>query len=490
MKVEIPDLLGLAREDLACYSVGQWPPFELAAHHRLVVDRLEAVERGEIRRLIVCMPPRHGKSLLATQMFPTWFLGRHPDRFIISASYAQELADDFGRKVRNLVGEPLHRALFPGCRLADDSTSMRRFNTTAGGSYYAVGRGGSITGRGADLLLIDDPLKGRDEAQSEIIRRGLKEWYASVAYTRLQPGAAIVLIQTRWHEDDLAGWLLREQADEHWDLVSLPAIAEADDGFRREGKALWPQKFPLEALEQIRQAIGSAAWASLYQQRPAAAEGAIFKRGWWQYFTTIPTSGRIVQSWDSAFKAKSSNDFSVCTTWISNQQGNYLVSLWKDRVEFPELKKQVAAQAAAWRPHAILIEDCASGQSLIQELRTTSLPILPVKADSDKVSRASAVTAIIEAGRVFLLQEAGWLTDFVDETASFPNGAHDDQVDSLTQALNYLRQYSQSCGTIAAFGRPIFRPFEIDGPRSYDTDGSTRSGGFRGFTAGLMTKIF
>jgi hypothetical protein len=182
------DVLKLARIDLACYAMAVWPRFELAMHHRLIVDRLEAVERGDIRWLMMFMPPRHGKSLLAAQINAAWYLGRHPDRSIITASYGQELADDFGRQVRNLVSSPVHRAIFPECRLADDATSMRRFSTTAGGLYYAVGRGGPLTGRGADLLLIDDPLKDADEARSELIRRRLHDWYSSVAYTRLQPG--------------------------------------------------------------------------------------------------------------------------------------------------------------------------------------------------------------------------------------------------------------------------------------------------------------
>jgi len=226
-----------AREDLACFGIAQYPGFELAAHHRLIVYKLESVERGDIRRLIISMPPRHGKTLLCTLLFVAWYLGRHPEQFIISASYGQELADNFGRRVRNLVNDPLHRAIFPGFRLADDSTSMRRFNTTAGGAYYAVGRGGPITGRGADLLIIDDPLKDRQEAQSDTIRGGLHEWFSSVAYTRLQPGGAIVLIQTRWHEDDLAGRLLREHPAD-WELLSLPAIAETDESFRRADEAL------------------------------------------------------------------------------------------------------------------------------------------------------------------------------------------------------------------------------------------------------------
>ncbi len=331
MNADADAVLALAREDLACYAVAQWPAFELAAHHRIIVDKLEAVEKGLIRRLMIFLPPRHGKSLLATQFFPAWYLGRHPDQFIITASYGQELADDFGRKVRNLVGDPLHQSIFPGFRLAEDSTSMRRFNTAAGGSYYAVGRGGPITGRGAHLLIIDDPLKDREEAQSETVRRNLHEWYTNVAYTRLQPGAAIVIVQTRWHEDDLAGRLLREPGSD-WEGVSLPAIAEANESFRRAGEALWPEKFPLGVLEQIRIAVGGATWASLYQQRPAAAEGAIFKREWVRTYREAPASfKKVVQSWDTAFKTGAENDYSVVTTWGTTDTGYYLLSLWRAR---------------------------------------------------------------------------------------------------------------------------------------------------------------
>ncbi len=435
------EIAALARRDLTVYATAMWRSFQAPAHIRLIADKLEAVERGEIRRLMLFLPPRHGKSLLSTQFLPAWYLGRHPDRFVISASYGQDLADDFGRKVRNLIADPLHVALFPECRLAGDSASMRRFNLTAGGSYYAVGRGGPITGRGAHLLLVDDPLKDADEARSETIRRGLHEWYASVAYTRLQPGAAVVLIQTRWHEGDLAGWLLREHSQEGWEVVSLPAVAEWDEGFRREGEALWQEQFPLPLLEQIRQAIGSAAWTSLYQQRPAAAEGAVFRREWWQRYSVPPVFKRIVQSVDTAFKRGAENDYSVCTTWGVAEHGYYLISLWRGRVEFPELKRVLNLLAEQWRPNVILVEDAASGQSLIQELRAdTTLPVRPIKVDSDKVARAQAVTPLIEAGRVFLPDSAPWLQDYLDELSAFPAGVHDDAVDSTTQALNYLRQ--------------------------------------------------
>ena len=439
------DILRLVRDDLACYAVAMWPRFELAAHHQLIVERLEALERGEIPRLMIFLPPRHGKSLLASQIFPAWYLGHHPDREIISATYGQDFSDHFGRRVRTMVNNPLHQALFPEFRVANDVASMRQFNTTAGGSYYAVGRGGAITGRGADLLLIDDPLKGPEEARSEVTRRALYDWYSSVAYTRLQPGAAVVLISTRWHEDDLAGRLLRQSGGEGWDVLSLPAIAEKDESFRRAGEALWPERFPLPKLEQMRRDVGAAVWAGLYQQRPSAAEGGIFKREWWGSYRERPHFKPVVQSWDTAYKTGSENDFSVCTTWGVAENGYYLLSCWRDRLEFPALVRQVVLLHSEYSPAVILVEDKASGQSLIQELKyQTALPIRPVRVDRDKLARSQAVTPLIEAGKVFLPESAPWLADFLDELAAFPTGVHDDVVDSVTQALNYLRHQTNT----------------------------------------------
>jgi predicted phage terminase large subunit-like protein len=459
------DLLALPHTDLACYAIAQWPQFERAHHHELIISRLEAVERGEIKRLMIFMPPRHGKSLVTSSIFPAWYLGRHPEHHTIFATYGQELSDDFGRRVRNFIINPVHQAIFPNCRLSDDSTAAHRFSSTRGGAYYAVGRGGPITGRGAHLLLIDDPIKDREEANSETIRKSLHEWYSSVAYTRLMPGGAIIIIQTRWHEDDLAGWLLKEHSSENWDVLSLPAIAEKDESFRREGDPLWPARFPLDSLNRIREAVGGAVWASLYQQRPAAAEGAIFKRNWWQFFApsvAIPFS-RVVQSWDTAFKKGAENDFSVCTTWGIGENGYYLLHLWRDRVEFPELKRVLASLAGQWKPNAILIEDKASGQSLIQELkRSTVLPLIPVKVDSDKQTRAQAITPIIEAGKIFLPESAPWVSEFIDEMSSFPNGIHDDVVDATTQALNYLREETQL--------PPISLGYSMFGPNSGKLD--------------------
>ncbi len=331
---------------------------------------------------------------------------------------------------------------------------MRRFSTTAGGSYYAVGRGGPITGRGADLLLIDDPIKDASEAHSEPNRRGLYEWYTSVARTRLQPGGAIVLICTRWHQDDLAGRLLRENRGENWHVLSLPAIAEVDESFRRAGEPLWKEKFPLEVLEQIRIRVGGAVWASLYQQRPAAAEGTVFKREWLRYYREQPVCKRIVQSWDTAFKTGLENDYSVCTTWGVAENGYYLLWFWRGRVDFPELKRLAVSLAQEWKPSAILVEDKASGQSLIQELRYQSpLPIIPVKADSDKMARAQAVTPLFEAGKIYLPESVPGLADYVEELASFPTGIHDDAVDSTTQALNHIRH--QQYHTVAIYPQLI-----------------------------------
>lgn len=271
-------ILDRARSDLSAYAAALYRRFELPSHLRELVGVLEAVERGEMDRVIVCMPPRHGKSLITSQLFPSWYLGKNPDKSIIAASYGQELASDFGRRVRNFASEKLHRSIFPECKIADDSDSVHRFHTTVGGAYYAVGAGGPITGRGADLLLIDDPIKSREDANSPAFRRSLQAWYESVAYPRLEPGGAIVLIQTRWHQDDLAGWLLHEHVSEGWKLINFPAIAETTEDWRTEGQALWPERFPLETLARIREAIGTASWISLYQQRPAPEEGAIFKK--------------------------------------------------------------------------------------------------------------------------------------------------------------------------------------------------------------------
>ena len=393
------------------------------------------------------MPPRHGKSLLATNIFPAWFLGRNPAKSVITAAYGQDLADDFGRQVRNFVNDGYTQAAFPELRIAEDSNSMKRFTTTAGGNYFAVGVGASITGRGANLLLIDDPIRNQEDARSELVLRTLHDWFATVAYTRLAPNGAVVVIQTRWSHDDLIGWLLREHPEENWDYLNLPAIAEVDGDGRKEGEALWPERFDLEDLKSKRSILGGKAFDALYQGRPTAEEGAIFQRSWWRQYTEIPKLKRIVQSWDTAFKTGAENDYSVCTTWGEAEDGFYLLHHWKKRVEFPELKRQVGTLATEWKPSIILIEDKASGQSLIQEIKqSTRFAVRPIKVDTDKLSRAYAASPLVECGTVFLPKTTPWLEDYLSVMSTFPAGAHDDDVDSTTQALNYMRGSNMSYG--------------------------------------------
>jgi predicted phage terminase large subunit-like protein len=426
-----------AFSSLTSYAVYQWPGYRPAPHQHRIARALERVERGECRRLMICMPPRHGKSMLASEYFPAWYLGRNPDRYVIHATYAQELAEDFGRKVRNQMADPAYAAIFPGVGVRSDSASAKRFNTTRNGVYYALGVGGPATGRGAHLLLIDDPIKGRQEADSETVRRQLKDWYTSVAYTRLMPDSAIVLINTRWHEDDLSGWQLREFAHEGWELLSLPAI---DD----RGRALWPSDYPLERLEQIKRTVGSRDWTALYQQRPVPQEGGVLKLGWFERYTTAPAEGMIVQSWDTAYKPSQINDPSVCTTWRATPRGYHLLHVWRGHVDFPTLKRTAINLAGRWKPDALLVEDKASGQSLIQELRNGKkpLPVIAIEPEGDKLSRANAVSPMIEAGTVFLPEVADWLVDYEAEISTFPLASNDDQVDSTTQALAWMRDHA------------------------------------------------
>jgi len=427
---------------LLAYGAAVQPGFQTPSHLVRLGERLEAIAEGRCRRLIVSAPPRHGKSLLTSVVFPSWFLGKRPAAEIIFTTYSQEFSEDHGRKVRNLLGSPIHKAIFPESCLSDDSAAAFRFTTTAGGIYVATGRGGSLTGRGADLMIVDDPLKGIEEAGSAAIRKGLHEWFRSDAFTRLQPNGALIVISTRWHHDDLAGMLQREHPGEGWEDLTFPAIAEADDPLgREEGAALWPERYPLEELQRMRAVVGERAWISLYQGRPVAATGGIFKRDWWQTYREAPAEfQRKVQFWDCAVKSGQENDYSVCTTWGATKTGFYLLHCWRDKVQFPALKKAAVALHDSWGPDVVLIEDASSGSSLVQELvGDTNLPVKAIKVSSDKVTRANAVTPLIETGKVYIPEAASWVAEYLDELSSFPAGKHDDQVDSTVGALGYLR---------------------------------------------------
>ncbi len=415
-------------------------------HIQALAEALEAVERGEIKRLIVIEPPRHGKSELVSLRFPCWYMGKHPEDYIVQAGYAESIALTHSRRARDIFVSPELGILFPHIRyrperpgqetVIPERQAAHEWGTKQGGSYYAVGIGGGLTGRGFNIGIIDDPVKDEEEASSEVIREKVWQWYTKVFRTRAEPDAAIIIVMTRWHPDDLVGRLLKQAEEDttadKWTVLHFPAITE--------GKALWPERYPLKVLEQIRISIGSRAFEALYQGNPTVDKGQIIKRDWWQYYRESPAFSRIIHSWDTAFKDKSQNDYSVCTIWGETRTGYYLISVWRDKVEFPELKRVAVALYERDRPHVVLVEDKASGQSLIQELqRNTNIPVLPVKVDNDKVARAYASTPIIEAGKVYLPESAPWLYDYIEELSAFPHAPHDDQVDSTTQALAWMR---------------------------------------------------
>ena len=391
------------------------------------------------------MPPRHLKSETCSIRYPAWFLGRNPQKAVIGCSYSDNKAYTFSYAVREIISSSKYQKLWP---LKLQTTGAMHWQLADKNdlrpSYIAAGVGGGITGEGADLLIIDDPLKNSEEANSQTVRDSIWQWYITTAMTRLQPDGSKIIIMTRWHTDDLVGRLLKvAQTDskaDQWEVLHLPAI--------KDGQALWPDKFPLEYLEKVRAGqiddpeapgTGSRAFESLYQGNPTMAEGAIFNRKWWKYYKEPPVFKRIIHSWDTAFKAKAENDYSVCTVWGEAANGYYLLDMWRQKVEYPELKRTAISMNSRDKPHMVLIEDKASGQSLIQELRRdTAIPLMPIKVDADKSARAYAITPLIESGRVFLPESAPWLHTFLEELSSFPNGEHDDIVDSTTQALRTL----------------------------------------------------
>ena len=438
-----------AKNSLVGYAKFQMENYLSPPHIKLLASKLEAVERGDIRRLAIFMPPRHGKSILTSEFFPAWYMGRNPDKYIICSTYAQDLADDFGRKVRNQLQDKRYTDIFPDAELSTDSSSMRRFNTTKGGVYYAVGAGSAITGRGAHLLLIDDPIKGREEADSAAMRKNLLDWYRATAYTRLRPNGSVILIQTRWHEDDLAGWVLKETEHEGWEVIEFPAILnERAAGMLdlEEGDPLWKESYPIERLEEIKKTIGTREWSSLYAQKPSVEEGNIIKRWWWKTWTREqpPEMDYILQSWDTAYTVTETSDYSACTTWgVFSGEGGYnlfLIDSFREKLTFPELKNQAVHLYNEHQPDLVLVEAKASGWSLVQELMRTGIPITPFNPKKmDKLARVHSVAPLFEGGRIWA-PDTDESADVMNQFAMFPNTKHDDLVDSTTQALLRLRK--------------------------------------------------
>lgn len=427
---------------LISYAAYQWPGYRDAPHHRLIARHLEAVERGDITRLMITMPPRHGKSMLASEFFPSWYLGRNPDHYVVTATYAQELADDFGRKVKNQIEDAAFQAIFPGVGLADDSKSAKRFHiegqvggiehaTTQRGAFYAVGVGGPLTGRGAHLLLIDDPVKNREDAESEIIRRKTKDWYTSTAYTRLMPGGRVVLIQTRWHEDDLSGWLQAEHEHEGWVVLDLPAISA-------EGKALWPEQYDIEALERIRRALPPRDWSALYQQRPTPDEGDYFKSEWFRSGAIPPINQmRIYGGSDYAVTADG-GDYTVHVVIGIDPDGRmWLLDLWRKQAASDEWVEAWCDLVIKWKPMGWAEEtgQIKAGVGPFLEKRARERKAYTYREQfptrGDKAVRAQSIRGRMAMEGLWIRPDAPFKADLISECLRFPAGVHDDQVDAL-----------------------------------------------------------
>ena len=408
-------------------------------HHKLICEALEKVFNGETKRLIINLPPRYSKTELAVLNFITWSLGKVPDSEFIHVSYSSTLAENNSSNAQQIMVHESFAEVFPDVKLA--SSAKAHWKTNSGGVMYATGSGGSVTGFGAGkmregfggAIIIDDPHKA-NEATSDTMRNGVIEWYQNTLSSRTNnPDTPIIVIMQRLHEEDLAGWLLKGGSGEEWTHLNIPAINELDE-------PLWEWKHSLEQLKTM-QRSSPYVFAGQYMQMPAPLGGGIFKSAWWQWYKPVaaPRFKRIVQSWDTAFKTKEANDFSVCTTWGETDTGFYLIDIWKDKVEFPDLKRMVVSLATKHRPNVLLVEDKASGQSLIQDLRReTRLAIVPVRPTMDKVARANLVTPLIESGRVYLPEGHPQVADLVVSASQFPNAAHDDDIDSVTQALTYM----------------------------------------------------
>ena len=424
-----------------------WPTFISGRHHKRMAEAFERVARGECKRLIINMPPRHTKSEFASYLLPAWFLGQFPGKKVIQASHTAELAVGFGRKVRNLVDSEVYHDIFPDLHLHSDSKAAGRWNTSKGGDYFAIGVGGAVTGKGADVLIIDDPHSEQEAAMAATnpdVYDKVYEWYTSGPRQRLQPGGAIVIVMTRWAQRDLTGQVLKAAAarnGEEWEVIEFPAILPS-------GNPLWPEFWSFDELEALREELPNSKWQAQYQQNPVGNESAIVKRDWWQWWEEDdpPQCEYILQTWDTAFEKNQRADFSAGTTWgvfthHKDQTKNLiLLNTYKKRVEWIELKRDVLREYNMYEPDGLLIEKKATGAPLIYELRAMGIPVqeyTPSKGQ-DKIARLNSVSDIIASGKVWV-PKTRWAEELVDEIAMFPSGEHDDLVDATTLALMRFR---------------------------------------------------
>lgn len=452
-RVKITTLLEMDRierckESFLFFAKEMWPIFISGKHHQIMADAFERVARGELKRLIINMPPRHTKSEFASFLLPSWFLGKFPEKKVIQTAHTAELSTGFGRKVRNLVSSDVYQKIFQ-TKLSSDSKAAGRWNTDKGGDYFAIGVGGAVTGKGADLLIIDDPHSEQEAKQNNpAVFDQVYEWYTSGPRQRLQPNGAIIIVMTRWSKRDLTGQILKKSGGDgvdDWEVIEFPAILPS-------GTPLWPAFWSKKELEAIKAEIPVAKWEAQYQQNPTGNEGAIIKRDQWRIWEheKLPFCDYIIQSWDTAFEKNNRADYSACTTWGvfdhpdekgKDQTNIILLDAFKQRMEFPELKKMALELYKQWEPDTLIIEKRAAGAPLIYELRKIGVPLseyTPSKGN-DKVSRVNSIADLFASGIVWCTGSRD-ADEVMEEMAAFPNGDNDDLVDSSSQALMRFRQ--------------------------------------------------
>ena len=450
---------------IAMFAPTLVPDWLMGRHIHVIADKLQKVESGEIKRLMVFLPPRSSKSVICSKLFPAWYVGRHPQHEILTVSHSDQLASDFGRSVRDLVNYDLFNTVFPDVQLRSDVRAAGKWKTNQGGTYYAAGVRSQIAGRGAHVAILDDVMSEEDSF-SETGRRYVKEWYPSGLRTRIMPNGSIVIINTRYHEDDLCGWLLRQESqielENKWEVIKIPAWVDEPSSKLLDlpvGSSYFPEWKPSEILkndeEEIKASNGSRYWESLYMQNPVPDTGGIIKKKWiqWWDYDEPPACDYIIQTYDTAFSTKTTADFSVIQTWgifehmetDSTGRENWVSNLIllgneKGRFDYPALRTKAQELYDYHKPDVCIIEKKASGQSLIQDLRRAGLPVLDYIPDRDKTARVYAATPLMEAGRVWLPKGYEWSDDLYGEAITFPNARHDDQVDAMTMAIHYMKE--------------------------------------------------
>jgi len=442
----------IGRDSLLGFATHVYPGFKIGPHHKKLSKIFEDVIAGKKKRVIINIAPRHGKSEFSSYLFPAYFLGHYPDKKIIMGTHTASLSEDFGRRVRNLIDSDEYRELFPNTRIADDQKASGKWSTAAGGQYYAAGVGGALAGRGADLFVIDDPHSEQDvKSNSRLAFDTAWAWFQTGPLQRLMPGGAIIVIMTRWSLLDLTGRLIdyqtRNPETEPWEIVELPAILNEHT---EKEKSLWPEQWPLHAMKAIKASLDPRYWNAQYMQQPTSDSAAIVSRKDWRIWEheTPPQCEYVIQSWDTAFEAKTTADYSACTTWgvFYNEEEHdqpqvILLDAFKDRLQFPELKQIALKHYKEWEPDAFIVEKKAAGAPLIQELRAMGIPVQEFSPSrgNDKIVRVNAIADLFKSGKVWA-PDTRWAREVIEELAAFPVGENDDFVDTTSQALLRFRQ--------------------------------------------------